>query len=391
MRPLKGFTIIDLSRLLPGPLCTYMLAALGARVIKIEDPKLGDYSRNIPPLKKQMAYLFLTLNRGKESIAVDLKTEKGQKIVRELIKRADVLIESFRPGTMARLGLDYEMLSQINKKLVCCSISGYGQSGSYALRPGHDLNFLALSGVLDTNRAGDMIPIIPGVQIADYAAALFAVISTLAAIVEVQKTKRGRYIDIPMITSALAMLFSDSARFFGTNAPPSPSGEVLSGGTVCYRVYRTKDDKFFTLAALEPQFWHAFCQAVNKPELENFAFEPAEPGDKAYEEMIKLFSERTQAQWIETLKSVDTCAEPVINFLEAISRSPLSELAAVETCDHPDEGEFKAVKLPGLDESPELPAPKLGQHTRDILKELGYKEGLIDKLEAEGIVRTNHE
>lgn len=391
MKPLEGYTVVDLSRLLPGPLCTYVLAALGARIIKVEDTKVGDYSRNIPPLKKQMAYLFLNLNRGKESLSVDLKSEEGQKIVKALVEKSDALVESFRPQTMARLGLDYNTLVQINPRIVFCSISGYGQTGSYSFRPSHDLNSLALSGVLDTIRVGEAIPIIPGIQIADYTAALFAVISILAALIQARKTERGRYFDIPMISSALAMFFPDSARFLSMSSVPRPSGEVLSGATICYHAYLTKDKKFFTLAALEPQFWSAFCKSVNRPDLENFAFEPAEPGNKAYEEMVKLFAGRTLEQWGEALKSVDTCAEPVLNLLEAVVQPPISEMNAVEKCEHPTEGDFKTLRLPGIDESPELPAPKLGQHTKKILKELGYKDVHIDNLEKKGVVRTDHE
>jgi len=388
MQPLTGFTVIDLSRLLPGPLCTYMLASLGARVIKVEEPKGGDYSRYIPPLREQMSLLFLNLNRGKESIAVNLKKEQGRKIVTRLTENAHIFVEGFRPKTTERLGLGYDTLARINPKLVYCSISGYGQKGGYALRPGHDANYMALSGVLDTIKTEDGKPVIPGIQIADYVSALFAVIAILSAIMNAQKTSRGRYIDIPMVQSSAAMFFPESARFLDRGEPPRPSGERLSGGFVCYQVYRTRDDKFITLGALEPQFWEAFCNAVGRADLIDSAYDQAEPDSWAYNEMVKLFSERSLKEWEELLANVDTCAEPVLNLFEAISRPPLSDLDVLEVCEHPSEGRFRTIRIPGFERSPELPAPKLGQHTKPILQEIGYDDETINKLESSEVVKT---
>ncbi len=388
MRPLSGYVVIDLTRLLPGPLCTYILASLGARVIKIEDPRGGDYSRHVPPLKKEMSPLFLNLNRGKESIAVDLKSAEGKDIVMRLVKRAHIFVESFRPKTAARLGIDYDAIARINPGMVYCSISGYGQKGGYALKPGHDANYMALSGVLDTIRARDGKPVIPGVQIADYVSALFAVIAILGAVMEAQRTARGRYIDIPMVHSAVALFFPESARFFERGSPPKPSGERLSGGFVCYNIYRTKDDRFVALAALEPQFWEAFCRAVNRPDLVEAAYDPATPDSRAYSEVVELFAGRTLAEWRELLADVDTCVEPVIDLFEALSGPPLADLDVVETCEHPGEGSFRAIRLPGLDGSPELPAPELGQHTESVLRELGYSDDFIAELGKKGVIRA---
>ena len=252
---LEGITVLDFTRLLPGPFCTQLLCNLGADVIKIEDPKLGDYMRSVPPLVEGVSYPFLMVNRGKRSLAVDLKTPEGQEILRKLARRADVVVEQFRPGAMARLGAYYDGLAIMNPKLVYCSFSGYGQTGPYKDLPGHDINFQALAGILGvTGVRDDKRPAIPGVPVADLASGFNAALAILAALRTRDRTGRGEFIDVSIYDTAVTLMVLGLARFLATGEEPVPGETLLTGTFPFYNLYETKDGRWLSVAAVEPKF-----------------------------------------------------------------------------------------------------------------------------------------
>ena len=263
MKPLDNTRILDLTRLLPGAVCTMLLRDLGAEIIKIEDPHNGDYARMMPPLIDGMGAFFRSSNGGKKSLAVDLKSEAGQAVLRRLVETADVLIEGFRPGVTARLGADYASLAAVNPRLVYCSLSGWGQSGPYAQISGHDLNYIALNGVL----SAETNPQTPGAQVADVGGAYVAVMGILAALLKRERSGRGDYIDVALSEAAMPMAMAAWVE----SQSPCVDGTFISlhGASACYRVYWTADDKPVALAAIEAKFWANFCRAVQRPEWVN--------------------------------------------------------------------------------------------------------------------------
>ena len=260
MNPLQSTRILDLTRLLPGAVCTMLLGDLGAEIIKVEDPQTGDYARTMPPLIDGMGAFFRSSNGGKKSIAIDLKSAAGQAVLHRLVKSADVLIEGFRPGVTARLGADYETLSAINPRLVYCSLSGWGQTGPYAPLSGHDLNYIARDGVL----GADLQPGTPGAQVADISGAYVAVMGILAALLQRQSTGAGDYIDVALSEAAMPLAL---AAWVEAQTTPADNGFIsLRGENACYRVYRCADGEPMALGAVEAKFWANFCRAVERPE-----------------------------------------------------------------------------------------------------------------------------
>src|SRR3954471_20335404 len=263
---LTGIRVLDLSRLLPGPFLTMVLADMGADVVKIEDPKIGDYMREFPPAKGGMSGRFLAVNRGKRSVALDLKHAASKDVFLAMVDQADVIVESFRPGVMDKLGLGYEALSARNPKIVVCSISGFGQTGPYVDRAGHDLGYIALAGVLAMGGgvAGGA-PAMPGVQIADLAGgALWGATAILGALVGRARTGRGAHLDISMTEGALALLAAELGNQ-DCGAKPTRGSEVLNGAAACYAIYKTTDERYVSVGALEPKFWIALNQAIGRP------------------------------------------------------------------------------------------------------------------------------
>src|SRR5205809_3773 len=275
---LEGVTVLDFTRLLPGPFCTQLLCNLGADVIKIEDPQLGDYMRSVPPLVHDVSYPFAMVNRGKRSLAVDLKTSEGQEILRRLVGRADIIVEQFRPGVMARLGADYDGLAMWNPKLIYCSFSGYGQNGPYKDLPGHDINFEALAGILSVTRNRDeRRPAVPGVPITDLAGGFNAAVAILASLRTRDRTGRGEFIDVSIYDTAVTLLVLGLARYFATGEEPAPGETLLTGSFPFYSLYETKDGQWLSVATVEPKFWERMCELIGAPELSGKQFaEPAE-------------------------------------------------------------------------------------------------------------------
>jgi len=374
--------VLDLSRLLPGPYCSRILADFGAAVIKIERPDGGDWARRVPPLDPHTgeSLFFRALNRGKKSLTLDLKSEPGQAILLRLVERADVLLESFRPAVMERLGLGYARLAQANPRLVYCALSGYGPVGPYRERAGHDLNYSGLAGLLDLTGPRDGPPVIPGAPVADLGGALWATVGILLALLEREQTGQGQRIDGSLLGGALACLPLALARLQGGQPMTRGAGD-LAGGQVCYQVYATQDGGYMTLAALEPQFWRAFCQSVGREDLLGQQHAPAGPGEPVYEDLCALFRSRTRSEWTEILSQVDACCEPVYTLAEAMDSAPVQALGMLT-----DAGLLPPVRLSDRLVSSPAPAPTLGQHTAAFLAELGYDEATVATLRGQGVI-----
>jgi crotonobetainyl-CoA:carnitine CoA-transferase CaiB-like acyl-CoA transferase len=372
--------VLDMSRLFPGPYCACILGDFGAKVIKIESPGGGDWVRHVPPLADNgEGLLFHALNRGKQSLTLNLKAEEGRTILLRLVETADVLIEGFRPGVMERLGLGYEMLAAANPGLVYCALSGYGQEGPYRQQAGHDLNYVGLAGLLDLTGPRDGPPVVLGAPMADVAGALWAAAGILMALLERERTGRGQRVDASLLGGALACMPIALAHHAG-GQPLARGASDLTGGTVCYNVYQAADG-YVTLSALEPEFWAPFCRAVGREDLLGEAFAPAVSGEAAYEALCALFLTRTRQEWTQALAGVDACCEPVYSVGEALASAPVQALGMAGT-----EGLLPPVRLSNCPPAPRRPAPALGEHTAALLAELGYATADVERLQAQGVV-----
>jgi crotonobetainyl-CoA:carnitine CoA-transferase CaiB-like acyl-CoA transferase len=383
---LQGVKILDLSRLLPGPMATLILRDLGAEVIKVEGVEGGDWTRFTPPLCGSMGAYFTALNRGKKSIAINLKEEEGRAIFRRLVERSDIVVESFRPGVMERLGLGYDDLIKVNPRLIYCAITGYGRKGPYRDRAGHDLNYLALSGFLSISGQDPEKPAFPGGQVADIGGgSLYAVIGILASLYSRERTGRGNRIEVPMAQGVMsfAMMHLLAYSSHPEEVDPRPGRMQLNGGRVNYQIYPTRDHRWVTLAALEPKFWENFCQAIGRPDLLGSAFDPAIPGEKTFESLVEIFRSRTLTEWGELNNQYDFCCEPVLHFSEVIEHPVFRPLFHwIER----DGERYPACQLPleteGIEPALE-PPPRLGEHTLELLEGLGIPKETIQRLRDE--------
>jgi alpha-methylacyl-CoA racemase len=320
---LSGIRIIDFTNLLPGPYATMRLADLGCEVIKVEAPNGGDPARLTGPKVAGAGVVFMANNRNKESIIIDLKTESGRKDALTLIEGADVVIEGFRPGVMQKLRLDYTTLLSCNSKLIYCSLTGYGQSGPYSQLAGHDLNYMAVSGMLAQLRDQFGQPVVPSMQFADLIGGIVASEAILAALVKRERTNRGSYIDISMMDALTGMLHNHALL---QRAQGEEHGiSELNGTRLCYHLYQTKDGRTISLAALEQKFWCNFCGGVGHPDWIGFGLHEAKVGDPIYESVKALFLSRTLAEWAEFAKTNDCCMQPVLNISEVLNSSHVKE------------------------------------------------------------------
>ncbi|MDQ6841112.1 MAG: CoA transferase [Actinomycetota bacterium] len=392
---LDGLRILDLTRLLPGGFCTLMLADFGADVIKVEDTGMGDYIRWSPPYyegahESARSALFLALNRGKRSIRLDLKHDRGQEVLLALARDADILIESFRPGVLDRLGVGYERLEQENPGLIYCAITGYGQDGPNRDRPGHDINYLALGGLLGLGGEADGPPVQAAAQIADVGGgALMAVMGILVALHERERSGRGQMVDCSMFDGALSWLAMVAAQTLAGGRSARRGELMLAGSLVCYRPYACVDG-YVAFGALEPKFWSAFCRGVGRDDLLDHAFDA--PGSDAHRELCEIFAGRTREQWREFASEHDCCLEPVYDLDEALETELVAAREMVVEIDQP--GAVQPVKLLGvpvkLSRTPGDPArgpgPALGEHSEAILREAGYSAQEIAELLGTGAV-----
>ena len=369
-----------------------LLADLGADVVKIEAPEGGDYARWYPPMfgsgSDTVGAFFASLNRGKRSLSINLKTPRGVDLLRRLAQTADVLIESFRPGVMSRLGLGPENLRSQNKGLIYCAISGYGQDGPFVDRAGHDLNYLAIGGALEQNAPVHGSPHPPGFQLADiFGGGMYAALSIVAALFGRERTGEGAELDISMTDGAATTLAPLFARLAAGDRMPERGEDQLTGGLPCYRVYRTADDKFMSLGALEPKFWTGFCLAVGKADWMNRGFDYG-----LVDEMNQLFSSRTRDEWTQVFADHDVCCEPVLDAKEAMdqelfrARNFFFELGAP---DRVVTFQTATPVTPKLSRQALRPPPKLGEHSFEVLSEAGFGEVEIRALLDEAVIKTS--
>ena len=363
--PLTGVRVLDLTRLVPGAFATLMLAELGADVIKIEDPRGGDPMRQLPPLLNGRGIYDLLLNRGKRSVALDLREKSARDALDRLIARADVVVESFRPGAARRLGVSGEQIRTKYSRVIHCAITGYGQSGPYAELPGHDLNYVAISGMLAADRPDPTE--LPHMFIADIGGgAMSAVVGILAALVGRARTGEGQSIDISMHEAVLYWLMLPAARDLVEGGDHATDGLPTFGDHACYNVYRTRDDELIALGALELKFWRAFCDAVGRPELTSRHLSP--PADQAalLDEVRAIFRTRTRDEWLAFFRGHDVCLTPVNRPAEALRDPHILARGTVKSVPG-----LRTILPPFVDETPELrPAPLLGQHTEEVLEEI---------------------
>jgi alpha-methylacyl-CoA racemase len=401
--PLMGIRVLDLSRLLPGGFCSLLLADFGAEVLKVEDTGAGDYIRWAPPYYEgahdsAKSALFLSLNRNKRSIRIDLKQQTGRDVLLRLVREYDVVLESFRPGVLDRLGVGYERMREENPRLVYCAISGYGQTGPKRDSSGHDMNYLGLIGLLGlTGERDDMdgpggggAPIQSAGQIADLGGgALMAAFGILAALRERDGSGEGQMVDVSMADGALSWLAMVAGQYFADGVVPRRGEQMLAGSVICYRPYQCSDG-WVTLGALEPKFWQAWCRGVGREDLIEQQFE--RPGSEAHQQVVEIFKGRTRSEWTSFATQHDCCLEPVLELDEALASELVGDREMVLTLDQPGvEGGVRQLGIPvKLDRTPgehnRLPGPGLGEHTEQVLRDAGYTDERIAELTEQGAV-----
>jgi crotonobetainyl-CoA:carnitine CoA-transferase CaiB-like acyl-CoA transferase len=381
VKALEGIRVLDLTQLLPGPYCTGILADFGAEVIKVE-PKGGDYGRLFPGM-------FNQVNRSKKSITLNLKEEEAQRIFHRLLLSADVVVEGFRPGTTARLGVDYETCEKINPRIIYCSISGYGQDGPYRDRPGHDLNYMSIGGALSLLKGRDGHPINPGLEMADVTAGLEAVIAILTALLARDKTGRGQFLDISMLDCVVSILPMQASAYFSMGTvPPTNMTDFCSH----YRVFDTADDDYLVMGIVhEDWFWSNLADA-----LEGFEdvrdlkhLKRLERRDELIERLSAAFRSKTLSEWLELLDGRDI-PYSTINDIAQVFEDPQVMHRRMKVAIPGPQGEIECVgtpyKMSGTPVTFDAPAPELGEHTDSILAESGLSPADISELREAGTI-----
>ncbi|WP_435194810.1 CaiB/BaiF CoA transferase family protein [Natronomonas sp. EA1] len=382
---LDGVRVLDLTRLLPGPYATQLLADAGADVVKVEDTGAGDYARAMPPLTDEgYGIVFDAVNRHKRSVTLDLKSEAGREAFYALVETADAVIESFRPGVVDRLGVDYETCREHNPGIVYCSLSGFGATGPLAQRPGHDLNYAGVAGMLDMTRAGeDEVPSAPGYPVADMGGGLLAAFSILGGLLSRELGgEGGEYFDVSL-TDAVVSFGQTVAPMALRDENPRPGDTQLTGAYPWYGVYEAKEG-YVTLAALEPQFWEGFCEAVGHEEWISLhtTDDPAER-EALREALEALFATRTRDEWVDRLADEDTAVDGVYTPEEALSHPQIQSREYVHGGERPRVG----FPLRGSDVSHEAgDLPAHGEHTETVLREAGLDDDAMARLRAEGAI-----
>jgi alpha-methylacyl-CoA racemase len=383
--PLDGLRVLDLTRYLPGPYCTMLLGDLGADVVKIEEPPFGDPTRVLGPAVPggDDSAVHAALNRNKRSILVDLRREEGVALLRRLARDADVLVEAFRPGVLERRGLGSSALCEENPRLVYCSLSGYGRTGPRAGRAGHDVDYLAGSGFLGTNRDREGRPVLPLANVADMTGALVAVIGVLSALQARQRSGRGQVVDTSLLESALSLLTVPAARAL------SGGSELreLAGEHACYNVYACRDGRHLAVGALEPKFWEILCERLGLPERSQRQWESGRGREDQIAAVASAFSELDREEWLARFSEQDACVEPVLGLEEALAEADSSGLL----WSNPDDAFGPRTLSPPLrlSRTPlswRRSAPTPGQHTDEVLRELGCSDQDLSRMRESRVV-----
>ena len=395
--PLSDVRVLDLTRLLPGGFCTLLLGDLGADVIKVEDTGAGDYVRWAPPFYGSDEHtplgtrsaLYLSLNRNKRSIRLDLKQKEGKAALLRLASDADVLVESFRPGVLDRLGVGFEELAKANPALVYCPITGYGLDGPNRDRAGHDQNYLGLNGILGLTGDADGAPIQAAGQIADLGGGgMMAAMGILAALHEARRSGQGQVVDVSMTDGSLAWLAMVAGQYLCDGVVPKRGDLPLAGRIICYRPYEAKDG-WVSCGALEQKFWAAWCNGVGREDLIAHQFDA--PGSDAHKEAAEIFRGRTRAEWKAFNDEHDCCIEPILDIDEALASEQVREREMVVSYEQPELGEVRQLgfplKLSRTPASVHRPAPALGEHTAEVLREAGIGDEEVEALISSGAAK----
>lgn len=388
--PLAGITVLDLSRQLPGPLATMMLADFGADVIKIEDTRTGDNFRFTEPQQNGVATRHLTLNRNKRGLAIDLKSAAGKQVFLKLATKADVVFEQFRPGVMKRLGIDYAAIRAVNPRIVYCSLSGFGQNGPLRDVVAHDPNYLSVSGVLSLlGRKGEE-PAMTGPQLADIAAAHMVTIGILIALRKAEASGSGDYIDISLFDSAFSLAVTAMSTYLGSGIAPSRGEERHNGKYPWSDIYRTSDGGYITISSIEEHFYANLCRALGREDWLPLQYADEATQEEIRAEMKAIFLTRPRDAWFTLLKDKDVCISPVLSIEEAANSEQVRTRGNIVYHRHPVAGDTRLLSTPVRMSNSKTPvrmgAPALGEHTGDILKSLGYSETQIAELSASGAV-----
>ncbi len=389
-RPLDGVVVLDLTRLLPGPYCTQLLANLGADVIKVEDPVLGDYMRAVPPAVDDTSYPFLMVNRGKRSVVVDLRTTEGREVLYRLAKKADVFVEQFRPSTVKKLGIDATRIRRANPRIVYCSFGGFGRTGPYADRPAHDLNFEALAGILSvTATRGAAEPAIPGVPVSDLASGIMAAFSIVASLHRRERFGGGEFLEVSIFDASVSLMVLNLARYLGTGEVPLPGETIVTGIFPFYNVYPTRDGRWLSVACVETKFWRRLCEILGMPEHADDQFVAGELARPITAKMTAAFRTKTLAAWTEIFEREDLPVMPVQTVDEVVAdahvraRDLLPEVrvgaAKKRVLAHPVKASRSGIRTPSN-------APARGEHTDEVLRWAGYSAKRIRELRATGAV-----
>jgi len=380
MRALEGIKILDLSRLFPGPYCSMILADLGADVLRIEDRRFAGEGPGMP-----------TVMRNKRHMTLNLKHPQGKDIFYRLAREGDVILEGFRPGVTARLGIDYETIKKINEKMIYCSVTGYGQDGPYRNMVGHDVNYLSFGGVLGLNGEAGGDPVIPPIQVADMAAGgMNAALGIMAALIARQRTGRGQYIDISMLDGIVAMLPFPASLLWGLGRSPRRGDTLLSGRYPCYSVYGTREGGFISIGALEPRFWEALCRELGREDFIPIQYDEGEKREGMFSFLRATFKTKTREEWMEELKDVDVCFGKVLTLEETLRDPQVVSRGMVTDFEDGQKGNMRVLSSPlKLSDTPPdirtAPAD-FGEHTEEVLGELGFNDDQIEELKKAGVV-----
>lgn len=389
--PLASLKILDFSTLLPGPFASLLLADMGAQVLRVESPTRTDLVRVLPPHVDGTSASHAYLNRNKRCIALDLKQAEAVEVVKQLVQEYDIVLEQFRPGVMDKLGVGYEALKAINPKLIYVSITGYGQTGPFRDRAGHDLNYLALAGVASYTGRRESGPLPLGVQLADIGGgSLHGVMGLLAAVIHRQQTGEGQQVDVSMTDCAFSLHGMAGAGYLAAGVEPEMEGLALNGGSF-YDYYRTRDGRWFSVGSLEPQFMQQFCAAIGRPELAARGLSPKPEEQQALKREIAIeFEKQDFDQWQERFAALDACVEPMLSLAEAVEHPQLVERGMVTQVPNGKGGEQRQMACP-IRFSAGLPEPRhigaaLGAHTAEVMTELGYSAEQVEALRAAKVI-----
>jgi alpha-methylacyl-CoA racemase len=388
--PLQGITVLDLSRQLPGPVATQILADLGADVIKVEDTARGDEFRYVAPVKEGVSVRHMMINRNKRSVAINLKAAEGRSLFLQLATKAHVVFEQFRPGTVQRLGIDYESVRAVNARIVYLSLSGFGQTGPYRDLVAHDPNYLAFSGVLSLIGRRGEAPGMSGPQISDLAAAHMATIGILAALRRAEREGQGEYIDVALVDSAFAMAITALSTYVGTGSAPSRGEERHNGRYPWSDIYRCADGGYITISAIENHFYRNLCRALGHPEWETLQYAPDAKQEEIRAELQRIFLTRTRDEWFSELKDKELCISPVLSVAEAAQGEQARARGYLQPHVDPQAGEVpllaSPIKMLHTPAQVARPAPRLGEHSAEILAGVGVDAARLAELCAAGVV-----